>query len=372
VIFEQVHEPGREGAMDFTHASSLGVTIGGVAFDHLLFVFRLSYSRWLWACVAFGETLEALSEGMQGALFTLGGCPEVGRTDNLSAATRELRRSRGRSLTVRFEALLNHFGMLSTRIHPGRSHENGGAEKAHDLLKRALRAALVVRGHRDFESQTEYERFLQEVIDKLNRGCEKRLAEERKALRPLPASRLATYTEFEAKVRSTSVIRFSNRSYSVPSRLIGHRVRVRQHADVIEVFYADRLVERIDRLRGEQDRRIDYRHVIWSLVRKPGAFARYRYREELFPTVRFREAWDRLQRWRGERASVEYVRILHLAASRLESEVDEALGLLLEQGDRFDYRAVQALCEPEPVQVPEIQIEPPDLSVYDRYLEAAS
>lgn len=372
VIFEQDHVPGREGAMDFTHASSLGVTIAGEAFDHLLFVFRLSYSGWLWCCLAFGETFEALAGGLQGALFDLGGCTEVARSDNLSAATREIRRSKGRSLTRRYGDLLDHFGMRSTRIRPGQSHENGGAEKANDLLKRGLRQALIVRGHTDFESQSAYESFVQETLAKLNRGRESRLAEERSVLRPLPAQRIATYTEFEAKVRTTSVVRISNRSYSVPSRLIGHRVKVRQHADAIEVYYSGKLIERMPRLRGEQDRRIDYRHVIWSLVRKPGAFAQYRYREELFPSVRFRETWDRLQKWRGERASLEYLRILHLAASRLESEVDAALGLLLEQEVRFDYRSVQAICEPDPIEVPVVSIPAPDLSAYDSYLGAAS
>ena len=166
-------------------------------------------------------------------------------------------------------------------------------------------------------------------------------------------------------MRRWSTLRIGNRAYSVPSRLIGHRVTVRQYANHLEVYYRDRLVETMPRLRGDQDVRIDYRHVIWSLVRKPGAFARYRYREELFPTLVFRRAYDALRRWRGERAEVEYVRILHLAASTFEAEVEQALVLLLETGERFDYAAVKALAKPEPVTVPRVSIPEPDLSLYD-------
>ncbi len=165
-----------------------------------------------------------------------------------------------------------------------------------------------------------------------------------------------------------STIRVANRTYSVPSRLIGHMVEVRQHPNELEVYYGQQLVETMPRLRGDAEARIDYRHIIWSLVRKPGAFARYRYREELFPSMVFRLAYDSLVKWRGERADVEYVRILHLAASTMESLVAEALGLLLESGDWFDYVAVKALAKPEKTEVPEVKPMEPNLSVYDRML----
>ena len=96
-------------------------------------------------------------------------------------------------------------------------------------------------------------------------------------------------------------------------------------------------------VRGELEARVDYRHIIGSLLRKPGAFARYRFREQLFPTMPFRLAHDALLKWRGERADVEYVRILHLAATTMESTVDSALALLLETGDPFDYGTVKEL-----------------------------
>ena len=372
VFFEQVHPPGREAQIDFTYATELGVTIAGVLFPHLLFEFVLSFSGWRWVCLAFGETYEALMDGIQGALWALGGSPEVARTDNLSAATHELKRSGGRALTERFAALLAYYGLRSTRIHPGRSHENGVAEQAHHRLKSEIRQALVIRGSRDFDSVADYEQFVQEIVRRLNRRCEAKLEEERAHLRPLPARRLPAYTSYRVKVHKWSTIRLSNKTYSVPSRLRGHEVEARQYANEVEIYYRGQLVERMPRLRGGEPYRIDYRHVIWSLVRKPGAFARYRFREELFPTTTFREAYDALIRFKGERADIDYVRTLHLAASTMESTVEAALRLLLDSGDRFDYAAVRDLAAPVKPTIPELATpEVPDLGIYDALLVEA-
>jgi hypothetical protein len=365
VIFPQEHPPGREGVLDFTHGTSLGVTIGGEPFAHLLFTFRLSFSSWTWAELAFGESFEALVSGLQGALWELGGVPEVVRHDNLSAATHELRRTGGRTLTRRFKDVLDHYGLQSTRINPGQSHENGVAEKANDLLKTALVQALIVRGSRDFGSVPEYSAFVGSITARLSAAAAERIASERPFLRSLPSCRVPEYTVHQPTVCRWSTIRIGGRSYSVPSRLIGHRVEVRQYASVLEVRYAGRLVETMPRLRGGQEARIDYRHVIWSLVRKPGAFARYRYREELFPSLVFRCAYDRLRQWRGERADIEYVRILHLAASTLEVRVESALAELLDHGRPFDYAQIKALASPAPRRVPQVAIPAPDLGRYD-------
>ena len=372
VYFEQVHPPGREAAVDFTHATRLGVTIQGQLLRHLLFLFRLSFSKWTWVDIAFGETYEALVAGVQGAVWELGGVTAVLRSDNLSAATHELRRSGGRALTQRFKAVLDHYGMESTRIRPGKSHENGIAEKAHDLVKSALAQALVLRGSKDFPSVDAYLDFVRDVIERThNRHVTDRLAEEKRLLKPLPSSRIPSYTVHRPKVRRWSTIRVAGRTYSVPSRLKGHEVEVRLHPDVLEVRYNDRVVETMPRLRGERDHRIDYRHVIWSLVRKPGAFARYRFREDLFPTMTFRLAYDALRRYRGQRADVEYVRVLHLAASTMESQVEAALDELLGREEPFDYAAVRAVVTPERPSVPEIRIGTPDLGVYDQLIAEA-
>jgi Integrase core domain len=369
VYFEQVHEPGREASVDFTHASDLGVTVAGKPLKHLLFQFVLSFSGWTWATIAFGETFEALVAGLQGALWALGGVVAVLRSDNLSAATHELRRSGGRSLTTRFRQVLEHYEMRSSRIRPGESHENGVAEQAHRRVKSALRQALLLRGSSDFASLDEYSAFIASVVARSrNRGIESTLDEERRQLRALPSAPIPNYTTWSVTVRKWSTIRVARRTYSVPSRLIGHTVDVRQHPDVVEVFYRDQLVEAMPRLHGDGDHCIDYRHVIWSLIRKPGAFARYRFREDLFPSLIFRRAYDALVSRRGDRADIEYVRILHLAASTMESLVEAALARLLESGAPLDYVAVKALASPESPPVPVVVIPLPDLGAYDRLL----
>src|SRR5215210_2468815 len=180
VFFEQVAVPGREAAIDFTHAADLGVTIAGDPFPHLLFEFVLSYSHWTWVAIAFGETFEALAASVQGALWALGGVPAVLRSDNLSAATHELKGSRGRDLTTRFRAVLEHYGMRSSRITPGQAHENGVAEQAHRRLKALVAQALVFRGDTDFATPSLYEAFVRAVVAYWrNRPAATRLAEER-------------------------------------------------------------------------------------------------------------------------------------------------------------------------------------------------
>lgn len=368
VFFEQVHPPGRLGAMDFTDARELGVTVGGVLFVHLLFVFRLAFSGWTFAKLAFSESFEALAAGFQEALWELGGAPGIARTDNLSAATHELKKARGRGFNARYRAVLDHYGVQPARIEPGKSNQNGVAEKAHHLLKSRLEQALQLRGSRDFTSPEAWLSFVREQVAVLNRSAATALEEERRHLLPLPPQPVPSHTIFHPRVRRWSTIRVAGRTYSVPSRLIGHQVEARQHADTIEVFYKGKLVERLPRVRKDAGSHIDYRHVIWSLVRKPGAFALYRFRDALFPTPTFRAAYGALKSWRGDRADIEYVRVLHLAASTLESAVEQALRELLAAGDPFDYVEVKRRAAPEPASVPTVRIAEPDLAAYDGLL----
>ncbi|MCY4653543.1 MAG: IS21 family transposase [Dehalococcoidia bacterium] len=369
VYFEQDHPPGREAQLDFTHCSELGVTIGGQPFRHMLFHLVLSHSGWSYAEVCFGETFAALVKGLQGALWELGGAPRVVRTDNLSAATHDLKNSRGRAINARYEAVLAHYGVEHTRTNPRSSHENGVVEQGHRRLKNRVLQALILRGSRDFESEREYVEFIRRIVDRRNRLAHSKLKRERRHLLPLPPAPVPEYVNYSCRVRRWSTIRVANRTYSVPSRLIGMEVNVRLYADRIEVYYKDHLVESMERIHGGGEAQIDYRHIIASLVRKPGAFARYRFREQMFPTHTFRRTYDALCEWKGERADVEYVRILHLAATTMESEVDRVLRRLLESGLSFDYAMVRQLSAPDPPPVPDLKrVGVVDLSVYDRLL----
>ena len=350
-------------------ATELGVTISGVVFVHMFFHLVMPFSGWHVVSLAFSETFEALTRGLQHALIALGGVPERLRMDNLSAATHELRETGGRTLTTRFRAVLDHFGLESSRIQPGEAHENGVVEKGHHILKSALDQALRLRESREFSTTAAYLAFVAEVIERvLHAGRGAKIAEERAHLRPLPSTTLPEYTRIFVEVRRWSTIQVLRRTYSVPARLIGHQVEVLLYADLLEVRHAGKVMETIPRLRGVSMHRVDYRHVIWSLVRKPGAFAHYRYREDLFPTLVFRRAYDALRERRGDRADVEYVRVLHLAASTGEALVERSLEQLLESGAAWDYAAVKALAQPETPAIPSIHVGTPDLTEYDRLL----
>jgi len=371
VYFPQEHLPGREAAFDFTNCNDLGVTIGGERFLHLLFELALSYSGWRWQMVAASESFEAMAAGVQGALWELGGVSEVLRSDNLSAATHDLRRSRGRALNRRYRELLDHYGLRSTLIQVGEPHENGVVEQAHRRTKSILAQALLLRGACDFRSIEDYQQWLRAVVDREhNSSLGERLLEERHHLRPLPPAPIPAYTKISARVRRGSTIRVQDRTYSLPSRLIGERVTVRLFDNHLEVYYRERLVERLPRLHHKGQAHIDYRHVIWTLVRKPGAFARYRWREDLFPSLVFRRAYDALRSRLGERADTEYVRILHLAASRGEMVVQQTLCAMLDRDQRFDAEQVQKAIEPGRPQLPAVTITRPDLRLYDALLSA--
>ena len=372
VFFPQEHPPGREAAYDFTNCDELGVTIAGVPFDHLLFELALSFSGWRWPMVALSESFEALALGVQEALWQLGGAVAVLRSDNLSAATHELPLSGGRALTRRYRGLLEHYGMQATRIFPRKAHENGVVEQAHRRTKSLLAQMLVLRGSCDFPNVDEYQRWVREMIEREHNALlGAKLDEERQQLRPLPPLALPAYTALTVTVRRWSTIRVLNHTYSVPARLIGERVRVRLHHDRLEVYYADQLVERLPRIRGRRPARIDYHHVIWSLAKKPGAFARYRWREELFPSLVFRRGYDALRGFHGERADAEYVRILYIAATSGEAMVERALLDVLESAARFDADGVRHAVRPERPSVPIILIAAPDLRVYDALLGEA-
>jgi hypothetical protein len=368
VYFEQVHVPGREAQVDFTHGEELQVTIADVPLAHLLLELILSYSKHRFVGLYYGETYEALVEGCQDGFWDFGGSVKVLRSDNLSAATYELREG-GRKATKRFQDFLDHFGLDYTRIQPGKSNENGVVEKAHDVLKTALEQALILRASRDFATLDEYQAFVQGVVRRLNMRVDKQFEEECLDLRPLPSTRFPTHTDIRVSVRKWSTIRVGNNTYSVPSRLIGREVTARVHPSTVEIIYNGKVLECYPRLRGQGQHRIDYHHIIHSLVTKPGAFARYRFREELFPTLTFRRAYDALRARRGERADIEYVRILHLAATTLESEVETALQLLLEAGDSFEYGDVKSLVDiaPRPV-MDHLRPFVPDLYHFDRLL----
>jgi len=373
VYFEQVKVPGREGAFDFTCCDELQVTIAGQVLLHKLFQFILTFSGWRSVSFALSETFQAMQEGIENALHAIGGVPPFWRSDNLSAATRALSAG-NRELTERYGVLLSHYGAQSSRIQPGEPHENGCAERAHRTLKKRLKQALILRGSRDFATLDDYKAFVAKVVETLNAPKANKWEQERAMLQPLPTERLVLCDHLHARVRKWSVIQIRGKTYSVPSRLIGCTVDVRVYAERIEVWYKGQKQLQMQAIEGTGTHRIHYRHVIDSLVRKPGAFARYRYREEMFPSVTFRRAYDRLQKEHPTRADKDYLRILWLAAHTSESKVESALETLLKATKPFDCRQLRHLCNPEPTSPSPLLLLPatvPDLTSYDALLRAS-
>jgi hypothetical protein len=173
--------------------------------------------------------------------------------------------------------------------------------------------------------------------------------------------KLTEFTEQNCLVSEWSTVRVQRCAYSVPSRLIGERLTVRVFEDKVQFWFAQKMQFACERVRTRQSaRRIDYRHIIWSLVQKPGGFARYVYREEMFPSPIFRRAYDTLVESQKPKHDLEYLRILHLAASTSEADVEAALSLILESATSISIDNVRSLIA-KTTRV----IEVPDLARFD-------
>jgi hypothetical protein len=375
-LLAQQHRPGEAAQTDFTHMAELGVTIAGQVFAHLLCVLVLPYSNWQWATICLSESMAALRRGVQRAVFQLGRVPQYHQTDNSTAATHKIPDGQAvyfedgkRPFNAEYVTLMRHLGMTPRTTEVGAKEQNGDVEDGHGTLKRRLEQALLVRGSRDFESALAWQDFIDEVVRKANAHRGRRVAEDLAAMRELCFSKLPEYAEEEVCVSAWSTVRVKHCAYSVPSRLIGEWVRVRIYEDRIEVRYADQVELSCERLLGRNRHRIDYRHVIWSLVRKPGGFARYVYREEMFPQLVFRQAYDAIQAMRpGTKGDLEYLRILHLAASTMEADVAAALSLLLTTGQELTAEAVKDMVTSSTVDVPVLAPATVDLAEYDTLL----
>jgi hypothetical protein len=300
VMFRQEHPPGRMGLSDFTDMGSLGVTIAGEPLAHRLYHFRLAFSGFAHAHVVLGgESFVALAEGLQNALWALGGVPEQHRSDSLSAAFRNLDRDAQEDLTGRYEALCAHCGMTPTRNNSGVAHENGAIESAHGHLKKVIEDELLLRGSRDFADLAGYRRFVDEVVGRRNARNRKRIEVERAALRPLPARRTTDYEEARVLVTSSGGFILRRVFYSVPSRLIGHRLNVHLYDDRLDCFLGSTQLLTLRRGRPPQGSSkhahvVDYRHVIHALRKKPMALLNLVYRDQLFPRRAYARAFEAL------------------------------------------------------------------------------
>jgi transposase InsO family protein len=377
IIFRQVHEPGRMGLSDFTEMKDLAVSIAGETLAHRLYHFRLVYSGFEHAHVILGgESYVALAVGLQNALWALGGAPREHRSDSLSAAFRNLDREARADLTSRYDALCGHYGMEPTRNNRGVAHENGAIESSHGHLKSAIKDALLLRGTSDFEDLEAYRHFIDEITARKNARNAKRIDAERGTLQELPANRTSDYEETLVYVTSSGGFTLRKVFYTVPSRLVGYRLRTRLYDDRLELMLGGTRLLTLDRGRagpnGKHGHVVDYRHVIHTLRRKPMALLSLVYRDQLFPREAYRDTFEALREQRSDRVACKIVvELLSLAHERgCEAQLAAVLAEELQAGRLPNLQELGALFAPDPTHMPDVHVKLAPLSAYEVLLGA--
>ena len=370
VIFRQDLKPGRQSQSDWTHMGDLGITINLQKFEHLLFHFMLPYSGFETVMICYSESFESLTRGFEQGVIQLGGVANEHRTDNLTAATQQM--GNDRIFTKRWVEFLSHYGVEPSRNNPGVSHENGSIEKSHHTFKNALAQHLILRQSSDFKSLEDYQAFLEKIKNKRNFTRRDKIVEETKSLRSLPDKQFNEAVLLSGRVTQSSTIQILGVTYSVPSRLIGLWLKAIIFRDSIDLIYGNKILITLPRLLAGA--LIDYRHIIDSLVRKPGAFESYQYREFLYPNITFRKAYDSLRESSLISCNKIYLGLLHLAKLYGENEVSIAIDLVLEAGEIPLKARISGLVETKPV-AKFTEVSKPNLIDYDqlhKFVEAVA
>jgi hypothetical protein len=372
VFFPQAHEPGLAAQFDWKRAGELGITIAGAPFDHLLGHFVLPYSNWQRASICFSESFVSLKTGVQAGYWSLGGVTSELWTDNSSTATHQIKRdNEERTFNDAYTAFCRHLKAEPHTINVACPNEQGDVESAHRHLIRRVRTHLAIRGSSDFPDQAAYQAFNDQVCAGANSLRTAKVAEEIARLRPLPAQRYPETEQIGVNVTSGATVRLKQQTYSVPSKLIGLKLDAHVSENQVRFTYEGQEVCQLPRMQGTKPQ-IDYRHVITWLVRKPGAFRGYVYREEMFPTVVFRQTYDRLCAAEDRVADARYLLILELAANHGESAVADLLGACLRAGEVPRPELIEASLNTERPAPTELAPFVPDLKTYDSLLTEVS
>lgn len=372
VMFRQEHFAGRLGLSDFTKLKRTTITIAGKVFNHMLYHFRLIYSKWSYMkIIVGGESYSALAEGLHEALNRLGGSPAEHRTDSLSAAYKNLSLDEQKDITARYEQLCAHYNMKATRNNRGQSHENGGVESPHGHLKRRIEQALILRGSNDFNSIDAYQNFIDDVVKQHNQRNAKSISLEKAELNPLPKHKATTYTETRAVVSSSSTIDVRRVTYTVPSRLQGEALNVRLYDERLECYLGSKhvitLVRAYPKGKYAREQQVDYRHVIASLVKKPQAFRYSRLRDNLLPTQDYKEIWKHVDATLSAKAACQFiVGLLYLAYSEdCESKLATYVLSLIDKGQTLSLSKLQMQFKTAQLEAPTIKVNQHNLSHYN-------
>ena len=376
VMFRQVYEPGKLGISDFTRPKKIKITINGQPFEHIFYHFRLPYSGFAYIEVfaGSGESFEKFAQGLQGALQFLGGTPETHRTDSLSASFKNLDKDAKNDLTERYKAFTTHYDMQPTRNNPGKKHENGAIESPHRHFKNRVMQSLIVRGSIDFSSLEQYRDFAKNIVTKHNKRLAEPIKTEKACLRPLPPSKAVDYAEVVAVVGCTSTINVRRVTYSVPNRLIGQRLHVRVYTDKLECYLGSTNAITLKRApiaaRGVRLKSIDYRHIISSLIKKPGAFARSCLRNDLLPNDNYRFIWEHVSCSMSRSEACKFiVGLLNLAANYdCENELEFVVMELIKNERPLKISELQDLFNKHQETMPILNVQQHSLAAYNQLI----
>ncbi len=369
VIFLQRHTPGDMGISDYTWMNKLNITLDGKEFKHKVYHYRLVYSGWTYVQVILGgESFESLSSGLQNAFWRSGGVPTTHRTDSLSAAFNN--QAQETLLTQRYDKLCKHYDVKPTRNNKGVAHENGAIESPNGHLKRKIEQQLLLRDSRDFSNLADYESFINLIVAKINRQCKTRFDEEKPHLKTLPSRRTNDFSELHIKVSSSSTINVKRVTYTVPSRLIGSALLVHIYDDKLALFYGHELTLTLPRIYAQgtaRGRRVDYRHVIHSLAKKPNAFRNSLLRDDIIPAGDFSLLWQNLTLDGLSDNDCRYMVDLLVLADNYDCE--QALGryilTALECGERVTIKQCRELFGPDKIEIPQLISQQHSLDSYN-------
>lgn len=375
VMFRQQHEPGHLGLSDFTQLKQTTITIAGCEFSHLLYHFRLIYSKWSYMKVIIGgESYPALAEGLQEALHSLGGSPLEHRTDSLSAAFKNLSQDAQRDITQSYDALCKHYQMKASRNNRGCGHENGGVESPHGHIKRRIEQALLLRGNNDFPSVEAYQQFIQEVVNQHNRRNAKAMTIERQLLQSLPIVKTMDYRLTQAVVTRSSTIDVCRVTYTVPSQLQGQTLQIRLYDDRLVCYLGSVHVITLNRTypihRTQRVRVVDYKHIIHSLVKKPQAFRCSQLRDDILPTADYKAIWQHVNETMEPKAACRFiVGLLHLAATvNCEQALAQTVLTRISGNKTLSLSQLQAQFKPESQSPPDVVIQQHPLDQYNQLI----
>jgi len=355
VFFDQEHKPGEIMQLDWTSMNSLEISINNVKFDHKLCHCVLTYSNWEWGEICLSESFLSLKKAFQSSVNELGKIPEILKTDNSSAATHRISNNEHkRVFNSAYKSFCEYYGIVPQTTNIRKANENGDIETQNGHFKRKLNQELIFRGYRDFGSVDEYSLFIKAVLRKFNKNREQKLSEEVAFMRDAPAIFFPEYKEEVSVVSKQSTVRFNKVAYSVASQYIGTQVTGHIFEDKIDVYYRHNLILTLPRIHDDRGAYIDYRHIIKELIRKPGAFANYRYRDFMYPNETFRKLnSDLINNYGDRRGNREYLEILNLAAMEGEKRSCEAINILFEEQSAITVEMVKQklnICMVIPIQ----------------------